>query len=81
METHYDTERAEREIVRPRSVSPVSIRHSIGRPEWPDQAMPATAAGGLHGLDYWDGRGPYTEAFAEAKTKRRVNMACMTGRL
>lgn len=78
--TFYDTDRAHAALIRPRSVSPVHIGRGMGRPEWPAQATPETAAGGLHGLDYWDGHGPYTEALAAARTKRLVDMARTTGR-
>ena len=81
VDTFYDVDRAQATVVRPRSLSPVHIHRSLGRPEWPAQATPETAAGGLHGLDYWDGRGPYTEALAPSKGRRSVDMARMTGRL
>ena len=73
----YDAEFALTSVVRARSLSPVNMDKSLGRPPW---SAPESAAGGLHGLDYWSGLGPCTEALADCRTRKLVNMAHMTGR-
>ncbi len=80
MDAVYDADFALTTIVRPRSLSPVNMDKGLGRPPWPAQAAPESAAGGLHGLDYWSGLGPCTEALADGRTRKLVDMAHMTGR-